>query len=133
MPTPKQRKKLDETLTNFQQASHSLSVRVKQATSHLHKPPSGEYYLSDLEVLVKASKTLTDATAKLTEFAPFFAHKQSLEALNHYREWILIQEYDEAFREKCLESIETYERLIHEDAGFLEREQFQLPLMWGNK
>ncbi len=134
MPTPRQRKMLDATLVNFQQASHDLSVRVKQAVKALHKPPSKKYHLADLSELAKTAKQLTDTTAKFIEIAPFFAHKQSLEALAHYREWLLLStEYTGEFREKALESIEVYERLIYEDAGFLEREQFQLPLVWGNK
>lgn len=131
MPTPRQRKKLDATLANFQQASYDLSLRVKQAIKALKKPPSGEYHITDLSELARTAKQLTDTTAKFIEIAPFFAHKQSLEALAHYREWLLLTpEYAGDFLEKALESIEVYEQLIYKDAGFLEREQFQLPLVW---
>lgn len=121
MNRPKQRKKLDDALSNFQQISLDMSRKVKKAVKSLDP----EVY--DFQQLTRATKQLADTAKIYVEIAPFYAAKQSLEGIDHYREYILhSEEYTGEIRERILESIKTYEQIILSDVGFLEREQYQL-------
>ncbi len=117
----KHRKKLDDSLMIFQDAILALARKVKKAVRMLDET---EYSFVDL---ARATKNLADTTKLLTELAPFFTAKQGIEGSEHLLEWLLHStDYTGEDREKMLEAVKAYQLEILQDAGFLEKEQYQL-------
>jgi hypothetical protein len=117
-------KYFDEALGNFQEAISTLSEKVKEFIDNIEILTPEKYNLVDL---ARSTKQLTETGKILTELAPFFQAKQNIEGAEHLIEWLLhTPHYVGAERELIVGAVRAYQTAILQDAGFLEKEQYQL-------
>ena len=121
------RTKLDKALSNFQQISWTLSVKIKKALQNLENFDESILTVRELAEFARAVSQLITALKTLTELAPFFTAKQNIEGTDHLLNWLLSStEYIGEERERMIAIIRTYQLAIAQDASQIEKEQYQL-------